>query len=91
MKRIITGGTIVTATDTFKGDVLIEDGIITQIAAKIEDADAEIIDATGKVLFPGGIDPHTHLDMPFNNTVTDDDWQSGTIAAAFGADINGCN
>ena len=84
MKKIITGGTIVTATDTYKGDVLLEDGIIQQIAASIQDADAEIIDATGKLLFPGGIDPHTHLDMPFNNTVTDDDWESGTIAAAFG-------
>lgn len=83
-KKIITGGTIATATDTFKADILIEDEKIVQIAAKIVDPDAEIIDATGKYVFPGGIDPHTHLDMPFNNTVTDDDWESGTIAAAFG-------
>ena len=84
MKKIITGGTIVTATDTYKADVLIEDGIIQQIALSIQDEEAEVIDASGKLLFPGGIDPHTHLDMPFNNTVTDDDWESGTIAAAFG-------
>ena len=83
-KKIITGGTIATATDVFKADILIEDEIIVQIATKIEDPDAEMIDATGKYIFPGGIDPHTHLDMPFNNTVTDDDWESGTIAAAFG-------
>ena len=83
-KKIITSGTIATATDIFKADILIENGVIVQIATKIEDSDAEIIDATGKYIFPGGIDPHTHLDMPFNNTVTDDDWESGTIAAAFG-------
>ena len=61
-----------------------KNGKITEIGQGIQDEDAEIIDATGKYVFPGGIDPHTHLDMPFNNTVTDDDWESGTIAAAFG-------
>ena len=84
MTKIIKGGTIATAADTYKADVLIEDGIITQIAKTIEVDGAEIIDATGLIVMPGGIDPHTHLDMPFNNTVTDDDWESGTIAAAFG-------
>ena len=84
MKKIIKGGTIVTATDKYKADILIEDEKIAQIAALITDAEAEIVDATDKYVFPGGIDPHTHLDMPFNNTVTDDDWESGTIAAAFG-------
>ena len=84
MKKVIKGGKITTATDVFEADVLIEDGVITQIAKKIDVADAEVIDASGKYVMPGGIDPHTHLDMPFNNTVTDDDWESGTIAAAFG-------
>lgn len=83
MKKIIKGGKIATATDVYEADVLIEDGIITKIGKDLEE-DAEIIDATGKYVMPGGIDPHTHLDMPFNNTVTDDDWESGTIAAAFG-------
>lgn len=83
-KKIIKGGTIITATDIFESDILIEDEIIAQIGKDILDRDAEIIDATGKYVFPGGIDPHTHLDMPFNNTVTDDDWETGTIAAAFG-------
>ena len=84
MKKLVTGGTIVTATDIYEADVLIEEGIIVQIGKNISAPDAEVVDATGKYVFPGGIDPHTHLDMPFNNTVTDDDWESGTIAAAFG-------
>ncbi|MGM9943365.1 MAG: dihydropyrimidinase [Lysinibacillus sp.] len=84
MKKVIKGGKVATATDVFEADLLIEDGVITQIAKNIDVADAEVIDASGKYVMPGGIDPHTHLDMPFNNTVTDDDWESGTIAAAFG-------
>lgn len=83
MKKVIKGGKIATATDVYEADVLIEDGVITKIGKNL-DEDAEIIDATGKYVMPGGIDPHTHLDMPFNNTVTDDDWETGTIAAAFG-------
>ena len=46
--------------------------------------DAEVIDANGCYVFPGGIDPHTHLDMPFGGTVTKDDFETGTIAAAYG-------
>ncbi|WP_421663332.1 dihydropyrimidinase [Lysinibacillus telephonicus] len=83
-KKIITGGTIATATDVFKADILIEGEKIVQIGVNLDALEAEVIDATGKYVFPGGIDPHTHLDMPFNNTVTDDDWESGTVAAAFG-------
>lgn len=83
-KKIIKGGWIATASDFFQGDILIEGEKIVQIGGNIVDPDAEIIDASGKYVFPGGIDPHTHLDMPFNNTVTDDDWETGTIAAAFG-------
>ena len=84
MKKIIRGGTVVTSSDLYSADVLIENGKIVQIATIIEAIDGEIIDATGLYVFPGGIDPHTHLDMPFNNTVTDDDWETGTIAAAHG-------
>ncbi len=61
MKKVIKGGKVATATDVFEADLLIEDGIITQIAGKIDVADAEIIDASGKYVIPGGIDPHTHL------------------------------
>lgn len=84
MKKVIAGGTIVTASETYAADLLIENGIITTIGAGLHVADAERIDAAGKYVFPGGIDPHTHLDMPFGGTVTIDDFESGTIAAAFG-------
>lgn len=84
MKKIIKNGTVVTATDTFSADISIENGIITNIGMNLSDVDAEIIDAAGRYVLPGGIDPHTHLDMPFGGTVTRDDFETGTRAAAFG-------
>ncbi|MFF3021285.1 dihydropyrimidinase [Gottfriedia sp. NPDC057948] len=84
MKKIIRNGTIVTATDTYKADILIEENKISAIGLNLECTDAELIDASGHYIFPGGVDPHTHLDMPFGGTVTKDDFESGTIAAAFG-------
>ncbi|MCP1158420.1 MULTISPECIES: dihydropyrimidinase [Bacillus] len=84
MKKIIKNGTIVTASDTFQADILIEEGKIALIGRDLQDTGAEIINAAGLYVFPGGIDPHTHLDMPFGGTVTKDDFESGTIAAAFG-------
>ncbi|MDN3016327.1 dihydropyrimidinase [Paenibacillus sp. BSR1-1] len=84
MKKIIKNGTIVTATDTYQAELLIEDGKIAQIGTNLSAIGAEIVDAKGCLVFPGGIDPHTHLDMPFGGTITKDDFESGTIAAAFG-------
>ncbi|TVY10500.1 dihydropyrimidinase [Paenibacillus cremeus] len=84
MKKVIKNGTIVTASDTYFGDILIEDGVIVMIGVDLDAQNAEIVDASGCYVFPGGIDPHTHLDMPFGGTVTADDFESGTIAAAFG-------
>lgn len=84
MRKIIKNGTIVTAADTYQGDILIENGVIVQIATQLDGAGAEVIDAAGSYIFPGGIDPHTHLDMPFGGTVTKDDFETGTMAAAFG-------
>ncbi|WP_129689488.1 dihydropyrimidinase [Gottfriedia acidiceleris] len=84
MKKIIRNGTIVTATDTYKADILIEENKITAIGLNLDCTDAEMIDASDHYIFPGGVDPHTHLDMPFGGTVTKDDFESGTIAAAFG-------
>lgn len=84
MKKIIRNGTIVTAKDTYEADILIEEGKIAAIGNNLEIMDTEIIDASGYYIFPGGIDPHTHLDMPFGGTITKDDFESGTIAAAFG-------
>lgn len=84
MKKIIKNGTIITATETFNADVLIDDGKVTAIGLNLPSAGVEVIDAKGCYLFPGGIDPHTHLEMPFGGTVSRDDFESGTIAAAFG-------
>ena len=84
MKKIIKNGTIITATETFNADVLIDDGQVTAIGLDLPSAGVEVIDAKGCYLFPGGIDPHTHLEMPFGGTVSRDDFESGTIAAAFG-------
>jgi dihydropyrimidinase len=74
----------VTATDQFAADILIEDGTVTTIAKSIPGSGGEVVDASGSYVFPGFIDPHTHLDMPFGGTVTADDFASGTAAAALG-------
>lgn len=84
MIKVIKNGTIVTATDTFNADILIENGVISLIGEQLFIEGAEVIDAKGCYVFPGGIDPHTHLEMPFGGTVTKDDFETGTIAAAFG-------
>ncbi|WP_261130529.1 dihydropyrimidinase [Bacillus sp. Marseille-Q3570] len=84
MKKIIQNGTIVTASDTYSADILIENERIIAIGENLDDQGAEKIDAKGCYVFPGGIDPHTHLEMPFGGTVSKDDFETGTIAAAFG-------
>ncbi|MEO8349772.1 MAG: dihydropyrimidinase [Acidobacteriota bacterium] len=85
MKTLIRGGTVVTATDLYRGDVLIEDENILAIGTAFDDVVADrAIDATGKYVIPGGIDVHTHLDMPFGGSTSADDFESGTIAAAHG-------
>jgi len=84
MRKIIKNGIIVTAADTYQADLCIENGVISQIGSQLDETGAEIIDAAGSYIFPGGIDPHTHLDMPFGGTVTKDDFETGTMAAAFG-------
>ncbi|NOZ31799.1 MAG: dihydropyrimidinase [Alphaproteobacteria bacterium] len=80
--KIIKNGTIVTADRTYRGDVKIEVGIITEIGENLSGGD--IIDATGCYVMPGGIDPHTHLEMPFMGTYSSDDFESGTRAALSG-------
>jgi len=84
-RKLIRNGVLVTASDTFEADILIEKGKITQIGiGLIPDERMEVVDAAGCYVIPGGIDPHTHLDMPFGGTVTADDFATGTTAAAFG-------
>ena len=84
MKKIIKNGTVVTASDIYQAEILIEDGKVAQIGTNLEALGAEVIDAKGCYVFPGGVDPHTHFDMPFGGTVTKDDFETGTIGAAFG-------
>src|ERR1700739_2456804 len=82
---IIANGRVVTATDTYESDVAISQGKITAIGQSLPRENAgKIIDAAGKYVFPGGIDVHTHLDMPFGGTTSADDFETGTRAAAFG-------
>ncbi len=82
---VIKNGTIVTATDTYASDIGISDGRISAIAQGLPVENAgKVIDAAERHVMPGGIDVHTHLDMPFGGTTSSDDFQTGTIAAAFG-------
>jgi dihydropyrimidinase len=82
---VIRNGTIVTATDTYLADVAILGGRISAIGKDLPIENAgNVIDATGRFVMPGGIDVHTHLDMPFGGTTSADDFETGTIAAAFG-------
>lgn len=85
MKTLISGGTVVTAIDTVRADVLIDDGIIISIGVPgFNDEADNIINATGKYVIPGGIDPHTHMELPFGGTSASDNFESGTRAAAWG-------
>jgi len=84
MKTLITGGTIVTASDNYKGDVLVDGEKIAMIGRDLKAAGAKRINATGKYVIPGGIDVHTHMELPFGGTFASDDFETGTRAAAFG-------
>jgi dihydropyrimidinase len=82
---VIRNGTIVTATDTYAADIGIAGGRISAIGAGLPVENAQrVVDARGLLVIPGGIDVHTHLDMPFGGTKSADDFESGTIAAAYG-------
>jgi dihydropyrimidinase len=84
MSVLIKGGRVVTAADDYVGDVYAEGERISLIGESLDVQADQVIDATGKYVLPGGIDPHTHLDMPFGGTVTIDDVESGQTSAAFG-------
>lgn len=82
---LIRNGTIVTATDTYRADVGIRDGKIASIAGELPvDGARRVLDAANLMVMPGGIDVHTHLDMPFGGTTSSDDFETGTRAAAWG-------
>ena len=85
MKTLIQNGSVVTAERTYSADILIDGEVIRDIAARLPaEAADRVIDAQGLYVLPGGIDVHTHLDMPFGGTTSSDDFDTGTRAAAFG-------
>ncbi len=84
MKTLIKNGRIVTAVDDYPGDILIEDEQISVIGKTLEMEADVTIDAANKLVIPGGIDPHTHMELPFGGTQASDDFFTGTRAAAFG-------
>ncbi|MEE8336046.1 MAG: dihydropyrimidinase [Candidatus Neomarinimicrobiota bacterium] len=84
MSILIKNGRIITAVDDYNADVFIKRDKVSVIGRKLEFEADEIIDAAGKLVIPGGLDPHTHLDMPFGGTVSADNFETGTLAAAFG-------
>ena len=84
MTILIKHGTLITAAETFEADILIEGETISLIGKNLHDPGAEVIDAAGKLILPGGIDPHVHLDLPMFGTVSSDDHYTGHKAAAFG-------
>lgn len=84
MRLLIKGGTVVTASESFIADVAVSDGTIVGIGENMDYPDAQIVDATGKLVLPGALDAHTHMAMPFGGTVSADSYLSGTRAAVCG-------
>lgn len=83
-KKIIKNGTLVTASETIKADLLIEGERIAALGSDFDPTGAEVFDARGMLVLPGGIDPHTHFELPMFDTVSSDDHYTGHKAAAFG-------
>jgi dihydropyrimidinase len=81
---LIKNGRIVTAVDDYEADVLVEGEQVVMIGRSLNVEGARVLDAAGRLVIPGGIDPHTHMEMPFGGTTSADDFESGTRAAAFG-------
>jgi dihydropyrimidinase len=84
MSVLIKGGRIVTAADDYVGDVFVDNGTVAMIGESLDMTADKVIDAAGKYVLPGAIDPHTHIEMFFGGTTTCDDFTSGTVSAAFG-------
>lgn len=84
MSILIKNGRIITATDDYKADIFIEGETVKTIGQNLEVKADRVIDANGMLVFPGGIDPHVHLDMPFMGTFSSDNYETGTRAALHG-------
>lgn len=81
---LIKSGTLVTSSETYQADILVNGEKIAQIGQNLSVPDAELVDASNRLILPGGVDPHTHFDLPMFGTVSSDDHYTGTKAAAFG-------
>jgi dihydropyrimidinase len=84
VKTLIMNGTVVTATKTLKADVLVDGEQVSAVALSLDLQADNVIDAGGRYVMPGGVDPHTHMDLPFGGSFCADDFSTGTRAAAFG-------
>jgi len=84
MSILIKNGRVITAVDDYHADVFVDGETVALIGKDLNVEAAEVIDAAGKLVIPGGIDPHTHFDMPFGGTFSADDFETGTLAAAHG-------
>src|SRR5215217_509998 len=84
MSVLIKNGRIITATDDYSADIFIEGETVSCIGKNLTNLADNTIDAKGKLVFPGGIDPHVHLDMPFMGTYSSDNYETGTRAALYG-------
>ncbi len=84
MKTLIKNGRVVTAVDDYHADIFIDGETVTTIGKTLDMEADVVIDASGKLVIPGGIDPHTHMELPFGGTSSSDDFFTGTRAAAFG-------
>ena len=84
MRTLLKNGRIITATDDYRADVLVDGEVITAIGNPLTVTADKEIDATGLLVMPGGVDPHVHLDMPFMGTFSSDNYETGTRAALFG-------
>ena len=84
MKTLLKGGRVVSGKGWIEADILLEDDKISKVEADISDSDARIVDVTGRFVFPGFIDAHTHFDLAVAGTVTADDFETGTRAAVSG-------
>ena len=80
MKLLVKNGMIATESQVFRGDILIEDEKIKSIGTVLEEEDAEVIDATGRYVIPGGVDVHTHMDLQAGKYRAVDDFYDGTVA-----------